>query len=107
VPDALSKAVDKPVLLSMLNAVLKDRSPVVRAQMLKDLQNARVDGSIMGLLADTLRDESPLVRFRAAELIGSSDHRGGTDVLMSLRDDPNELVAMMSAIFLPPPRQRP
>jgi len=98
-PKGLEQAVKKPVVLAMLRAVLSDRSPVVRAEMLAALGRVRLDESILMLLGPAIGDADPLVRLRAAELIGASDTPDKQTVLDHLADDPDELVSLMAKAF--------
>ena len=98
-PRQLADAVEKPVLLSMLRAVLGDRLPVVRAEMLAALGWVSLDESILRLLGEAVSDKSPLVRFRMAELLGASKTPGRETVLRHLTRDPDELVQLMASSF--------
>ena len=100
-PEQLSEVVQEPVLLSMLRAVLNDRSPVVRAEMLTALQRVELNESMMMLLSGVISDSSALVRFRAAELLGESDPKTNRPVLKHLAGDGDELVRAMANAFLP------
>jgi hypothetical protein len=100
-PGSLAGVVNRPVLLSILRAVLADGSPVVRAEMLASLGRVRLDAGIGMLLGEVFEDASPLVRFRAAELMGISDSSGNRAVLEQMARDPDELVALMAGAFSP------
>jgi tetratricopeptide (TPR) repeat protein len=91
-PEPLRSAVERSVLLAMLRTVLSDRSFLVRAEMLTALQDVRIDASILMLLGGVIGDESALVRFRAAELLGVSDPVKNKKVLEHLAKDSDELV---------------
>jgi HEAT repeat protein len=104
-PPALAKTVKKPVLLAMLRALLEDKSPVVRAETLTALGHMTIDRSILMLLGGLFDDPDPLVRMRAAELLGASKTPGRQTVLTHLSKDSDELVRRMASAFLP--RQRP
>jgi len=100
-PPGLRQAVKRPVLLSILRAMLSDPSPAVRAEMLAALGRVRLDASILTLSSGLIEDPSPLVRFRMAELIGTSGSAGKRAVLDHFAADPDKLVAAMSAAFGP------
>ncbi len=98
-PAPRDSAVRKPVLLSMLQAVLQDRSPLVRAEMVASLGFADIDAQIMSLLAPVIEDRSALVRMRVVELIGASNLQGRKTVVDYLAQDADELVRRMAAAF--------
>lgn len=104
-PPALAATVKKPVLLAMLRVLLADKSPVVRAETLTALGHMTIDRSILMLLGGLFDDPDPLVRMRAAELLGASKTPGRQTVLTHLSKDSDELVRRMANAFLP--RQRP
>ena len=98
-PEQLEGQVTKPVLLSMLREVLRDSSPAVRAEALTSLQHAHLDDSILMLLGPAISDPHPLVRFRIAELLASSQKGGGKRVMDHLANDPDELVQKLVSSF--------
>ncbi len=105
-PPPLAGQIDRNVLLRLLIEALKDRSPAVRAEAVAALRDVDLDDDILKCLAPAITDASPLVRFRAAELIGASDSPGKEMVLRHLcRDGEHDLVRAMAGAFLPaPPR---
>ena len=98
-PKPLADTFTKPVLLSMLRAVLQDRSPVVRAEMVAALAHAEMDSSILRLLGPVIGDPAALVRLRVVELIGASGTRGRRTIVDHLARDSNEFVRMMASAF--------
>ena len=98
-PEPRRQAVTKPVLLSMMHAVMKDRDSAVRAEMLAALQHVRLDESILSLLAPHIEDRSALVRFRMVELIGASGTSGRKTIVDYLAQDPDKWVRMMASVF--------
>ncbi len=59
----------KPMLLSMMRALMGDSGAAVRAEMITALQDlARLDATMRELLAPAWRDSSSLVRLRVLEL---------------------------------------
>lgn len=90
-PQPLAKAFTRPVLLSMLNAMLQDASPVVRAEMVASLGRARLDKFVLKILSKALADSSPLVLSRMAELLGASGGQAGRAAIdyLARHKDPN------------------
>ena len=99
-PKPLRGQVTKPVLLTMMQEVLKNRSPLVRAEMAAALDGAALDDSILELLAPLITDPSALVRCRVAELIGAAGTGGHETVVGYLAQDRDELVRLMASAFL-------
>jgi tetratricopeptide (TPR) repeat protein len=106
-PAGLRGRFSRPLLLSMLRAVLQDGSPIVRSQMLAHLTQLDIDEGIAMLLPPMIDDPSPLVRLRAAEVVGVSNTPGRTAVLTQLAGDGNRLVAEMAKLFIPEESQGP
>ncbi|MDY6913969.1 MAG: hypothetical protein SVT52_05885 [Planctomycetota bacterium] len=98
-PEPLAKTFNRPVLLSMQRAVLADSSAAVRAEMLAGLQQVPIDQAIVQLLGPAIEDASPLVRFRLAELLGSSQMPGQNTVIDYLAQDSDPLVRRMAQAF--------
>jgi len=98
-PPGLAEVVDKPVILSMLRALLQDSSPVVRAQALVGLKYLRADPAVLALLAPAIEDAHLLVRFRMAEFIGMSGAPGSGLVLEHLGADNSKPVRTMAGLF--------
>jgi tetratricopeptide (TPR) repeat protein len=98
-PDALKGVVDKRIFLAMLQKALTDPSEVVRAEILTALQDARLDDAIIKLVLPAAQDTSPLVRFRAAELLGASRKLRQEEVMNALAKDSDKFVAMMAGLF--------
>ena len=103
IPPQLANAVGRPVLLTMLRAALEDPSPAVRAEMVASLAYVELDESILSLLAAVIGDDSPLVRFRVAELLGASQAPGWEMILPHFAADSDELVRQLAAAFIAPP----
>ncbi len=99
-PEDIESTFDSRVLLSMLKVVMEDESDVVRAEMLTALENVPLDDAILSLLAPAIHDSSPLVRFRMAELLGSSDASSHSPVIEFLSKDSDPLVELMAAAFI-------
>jgi len=99
-PAQLEGRFSRPVLLSLLRAALEHHSPAVRAQMLAELGHTELDAGILMLLPASIDDPSPLVRLRAAELIGVSRSAGRQAVLGHLAQDGDSLVKRMASLFL-------
>jgi len=95
-PPLLAGKIDKLVLLSMMRALLADRSPAVRQEMVASLAHVRLDELTIGLLAPLIEDPSPVVRCRLAELLGVSDNRKHRTVLDVMAKDTDELVRAMA-----------
>ena len=98
-PAGLEKIVTKPMLLSMMRALLRDRSPVVRAEMLAALQAVSLGKHILQLLSEVIEDSSPLVRLRVVELIGASGTSGRETIVDYLAQDRSETVRLMASAF--------
>jgi len=99
IPAPYKALVEKPVYLAMLQEVLQDRSPCVRAEALTALQSVPTDAGIMNLVGAVLEDRSSLVRFRAAEMVGTSEATGARTVLDYLAQDRDPMVRAMVAAF--------
>ncbi len=101
----LTTVISRPVLLSMMREAMKDRQPVVRAQMLAAMQDVPLTDKALSLLADWVQDPSPLVRMRMAELLGASGLPGQSPVLEFLASDADENVRAMASLFLKPKKK--
>jgi len=95
-PEQLNGVIDKSVMLRMVQEILKDHSPVVRAELLTALQFVKLDDSILQQLGQVVEDPDPLVRFRMAELIGTSRTPGKETLVDYLAQDDDELVQAMA-----------
>ena len=98
-PQPLAQAFARPVLLSMLNAMLQDASPVVRAEMVASLGLARLDKFVLKILSKALSDSSPLVLSRMAELLGASGVQAGRTVIDYLAGHKDPNVRRMAEAF--------
>lgn len=95
VPRSVSAVLDELVLVRMLQEVLKDSDPLVRAEMLAELNGVSVNDIILRELGPVIEDPDPLVRFRLAEMIGLSGSSGRQTVLTYLLQDSDEMVRQM------------
>jgi predicted Zn-dependent protease len=95
-PTQLYGVVNKQVLLALVQRTMKDSSPVVRAELLTALQNARLDEATFSLLSPAASDSSPLVRLRLAELLSVSRLPRQEAVLNSLAQDSDPFVQQMA-----------
>jgi hypothetical protein len=98
-PEQLHGAVNKPVILAMLNKALADRSSAVRAEALAALGPAKMDDSILAVIVPMEKDPSPLVRLRLAELLGVSRAPGQQAIVDRLAQDSDEMVKTMAGAF--------
>jgi len=95
-PKQLIGHIDRDVLVLMAAESLKDRSDVVRAEMLAALGSVSLDGGIIRKLTGVIRDPSPLVRFRLVELLGASGLSGQDTILEHFSSDKYDLVAQLA-----------
>jgi len=98
-PDAYTRQVKKPVLLALLKAALANPAPAVRAEVISALEHTRLDSNILWLVRQSADDPAALVRFRLAELLGTSDIRGRQEILEALAKDKDERVRRMASLF--------
>ncbi|HUU23684.1 MAG TPA: tetratricopeptide repeat protein [Phycisphaerae bacterium] len=98
-PRHLDGKVTRGVLLRMMVEILKDKSDVVRAEMLSALNHVDLDAGIIRWFGSTIEDPSALVRFRLVELLGASGVRGQETVVDYLAQDPDEMVRQMAKGF--------
>ncbi|HUU60459.1 MAG TPA: hypothetical protein VMZ50_13045, partial [Phycisphaerae bacterium] len=98
-PRHLTGKVTRGVLLRMMVEILKDKSDVVRAEMLSALNHVDLDAGIIRWFGSTIEDPSALVRFRLVELLGASGVRGQETVVDYLAQDPDEMVRQMAKGF--------
>ncbi len=96
VPRSVSAVLDELVLVRMLQEVLKDSAPLVRAEMVSSLNGVSVNEVILGVLGPAIEDPDPLVRFRLAEMIGLSGSSGRQTILTYLSKDSDEMVCQMA-----------
>ena len=96
VPRSVSAVIDELVLVRMLQEVLKDSSPLVRAEMLAALNGVSVNDVILRELGPAIEDPDPLVRFRLAEMIGLSGSSGRKALLTYFVQDGDEMVRQMA-----------
>ncbi len=108
-PKWMTDVFDKPVLSRLLRAAFEDRSFAVRGEALAALGGVKLDRATLPVLGVTFNDPHPLVRFRAAELLGASGTKGRQSILQYLSRDADPLVKEMATAFGPKParQQRP
>ena len=93
---ALPKGLEKPVLLSMMQAFLRDRSSVVRSEMLAALHHVKLDDRVISLTGPCIEDASPLVRLRLIDLLAAKDTKGHQGLLEIFARDRDALVREMA-----------
>jgi tetratricopeptide (TPR) repeat protein len=105
-PAPLVDVFQKPVLFAMLQAALRDKSDVIRAEMIAALGAVPMENDIVTLVSQGagVQDPSGLVRFRLVELLGASGLRGQETIIDVLAQDRYDMVRMMAQAFQ---QQRP
>lgn len=98
-PAPMGKTIDKLVLLSITRALLQDRSPAVRQEMIAALHHVDLDEIVIRLLAPAIQDPHPAVRCRLIELLAGARTTGHRTILQLLAKDADELVRAMAAAF--------
>ncbi len=98
-PRPLDRKITKPVLIRMLQEVLKDPSEAVRAEAVHALLGAPLDTSLVHPIQTLMEDPSPLVRIRLAELFGVSQAYNRKTLVNHLRKDDDDFVRMMADGF--------
>jgi hypothetical protein len=101
-PESLRAEADKKVLLGLMARAEDDPSPVVRAELLAALGHAHLGPEILNQLGLLIEDPSALVRFRMAELIGSSGTKGREAMVAKYAADSDPLVRRMARAFAEP-----
>jgi len=99
-PRQLFDQVNRGVLVLMAAEMLKDRSDIVRAEMLAALGEVKLDGAIIRSFSSIIKDRSPLVRFRLVELLGASGLSGQEPILKYFTKDKYDLVADLAKAML-------
>jgi len=99
-PYQLAGQIDRDVLILMAAAMLKDRSDIVRSEMLSALGGVQLDGAIIRSFSSIIKDPSALVRFRLVELLGASGLSGQEPILKHFAKDKYDLVADLSKAML-------
>ncbi len=90
----------EPQLLAMLQYLLQQSPPAVRAQTLGAMVDLELTPLMLELLKPVTTHESPLVRARAIELLARSGDRRQMSVIRYLGGkDPNTLVKDMAALM--------
>lgn len=100
-PRPLAGKIDTLVMLAIMRAILADRSPAVRQEMIASLHHANLDTTAMSLLAPAIEDPSPMVRCRLVELLGASASKGHETIARHLAGDKDDLVRDMARAFVP------
>ena len=95
-PSELSGRINRSVLILMAAEAIKNRSDIVRAEMLAALGQVKLDAAIIRSLGGVIRDKSPLVRFRLVELLGASGMSGQEPILKHFAKDKYDLVANLA-----------
>jgi len=101
-PQQLTGRINRDVLVLMVAEVLKDRSDVVRAEMLAALGRVKLDGNIIRKLTSVIRDPSALVRFRLVELLGTSGLSGQEPIITHFTKDKYDLVVQLAKALQAP-----
>ena len=101
-PRQLFDQVDRGVLVLMAAEMLKDRSDIVRSEMLAALGEVKLDGAIIRSFSSIIKDPSALVRFRLVELLGASGLSGQEPILKYFTKDKYDLVADLAKAMLAP-----
>lgn len=110
-PEGVSKVFDKWQLVSMLQALLKDESPLVRSAAIVSMGDVTLDGftksplPVTGNFYDKLfkpltTDPHPLVRLRMAELLAVSGIKDAQALLKDFSNDKDPLIAQLATEFL-------
>jgi len=92
-PYRLADQINRGVLVLMASEVLKDRSDIVRSEMLTALGGVQLDGAIIRSFSSIIKDPSALVRFRLVELLGASGLSGQEPIIKHFTKDKYDLVA--------------
>ena len=103
-PSQLFGQIDRRVLVLMAAEMLKDRSDVVRAEMLASLGEVKLDGAIIRSFSSIIKDPSSLVRFRLVELLGASGLSGQEPILKHFTKDKYDLVSDLAKAMLAAPK---
>ena len=98
IPRTVSRRIKQPVLVRMVQEVMKDPDAVVRAEMIASLRDVVLDKQILQELAPSLDDLSPLVRLRLAETLRTAGPDVSADWLNRLGADSDPLVARMARV---------
>jgi tetratricopeptide (TPR) repeat protein len=106
-PAPLAQRIQRPVMLSMCNALLTSSEPALRAHMVASLTPSVADDTLTQLLAPLASDPNWLVRMRLSEMLGPSRDRKHQAMVADLANDPDARVRNMAALFLPAERKRP
>jgi len=98
-PAPLAQTLSRPVMLSLARALLQDRSPAVRQEMIASLARAELDPLALSLLGSRIEDADPMARCRLVELLSGAQTRGCEAIVQLYRSDKDELVRAMAEAF--------
>ena len=101
-PAPLAGLIRKPVMLSIARALLRDRSPAVRQELVASLAHAELDKLTIAVLGLVIDDPSPVVRCRVVDLLAGAETRGHETLLRLYASDRDEIVAEMAKAFRKP-----
>ncbi|MDP6542482.1 MAG: hypothetical protein QGH60_00740 [Phycisphaerae bacterium] len=105
-PYQLSRQINREVLILMVAEMLKDRSDIVRSEMLAALGGVQLDGAIIRSFSSIIKDRSALVRFRLVELLGTSGLSGQEPILKHFAKDKYDLVSDLARAMLAAKKDR-
>jgi len=91
-PAPLATVVRKDVIQAMLQALIKDKSPAVRAEAVATTPEASMDQVTTTLLSLLMDDPSPMVRLWVLSTLGTADMKGKDRLLEKYSKDPDEIV---------------
>lgn len=100
VPQVIRPVMNEKYVLGLMGMALRDKSDVVRAEMITALQYADMGSAMLNEVGLVVDDPSPLVRFRVAELIGASGTKGSRTLIDMYAKDADPCVRTMARAFL-------
>ncbi|MBN1943205.1 MAG: hypothetical protein JW849_07920 [Phycisphaerae bacterium] len=100
VAEAIRPVMNEKYLLALMGMALRDKSDVVRSEMITALQYADMGSAMLNEVGLVVEDPSPLVRFRVAELIGASGTKGNETLINLYAKDADPRVRTMARAFL-------
>jgi hypothetical protein len=100
VPRTIRPVMNEKYVLGLMGMALRDKTDVVRAEMITALQYADMGSAMLNEVGLVVEDPSPLVRFRVAELIGASGTKGNRKLIELYAKDPDPRVKTMARAFL-------
>ena len=96
-PSQVASEVSKPVIQAMLQALMKDKSPAVRAQAVASVPNIVLDQTTINLISMLMDDPSPVVRLRVLDKLGGIELKGQTRLIMKYGADSDEIIKTLAA----------